>query len=253
VTGALAGRTALVTGGSRGIGRAIALSLAGAGARVAICHNDDPRAEATCAELRALAPGCFGMAADVSREADVLALFDRIDRRLGGLDIAVSNAGILMETPTLEMSADAFDAVIGVNLKGAFLICREAARRMLARPADAAPGRIIAVASDLAFLGRERMAAYCASKGGVVALTRSLAREFAPRILVNAIAPGPIDTDMTSPAAMSPEAIAQDLAIPLARFGAPGEVAALALYLAGDGARFVTGQCFGVNGGSVMR
>lgn len=252
MSGTLAGRTALVTGGSRGIGRAIALAFAREGARVAICHDGDARAGETIAELRAVEPACFALPADVSCEADIAELFAAIRERFGSLDIAVSNAGILREAASLETSAAEFDRVIAVNLRGTFLVDREAARMMLARDASAPPGRIINLASDLAFLGRERMAAYSASKGGIVSLTRSLAREFAPRVLVNAIAPGPVDTDMTSPESMSAEAIARDLAIPLARFAAPDEIAALAVFLAGDGACFVTGQCYGMNGGSVM-
>jgi 3-oxoacyl-[acyl-carrier protein] reductase len=132
-----------------------------------------------------------------------------------------------------------------VNLRGTFLASREFVRRTSA-------GRIINIASDLGLLGREEMAAYTASKGAIIALNRTLARELAPGILVNAIAPGSIETDMTSPANMSPEQLARDMATPLARFGQPEEIAAMALYLAGPDSSFVTGQCFGVNGGSVM-
>lgn len=233
----LAGKVALVTGGSRGIGKAIAEALADAGARVAICHADDPARLETRAAL--------AVPADVSREADVIDAFDRVSDELGRPEIVVSNAGILLEAPIVTTGAEEFDRVIAVNLRGAFLVAREAARRMQT-------GRILTIASDLGLLGRENMAAYAASKGGVVALTRSLARELAPRILVNAIAPGPIDTDMTRPGTMSPDALARDLATPLARFGQPRDVAALAVFLAGPDAGFITGQCYGVNGGSVM-
>ncbi|WP_193175051.1 SDR family NAD(P)-dependent oxidoreductase [Oricola nitratireducens] len=252
MSGSLAGRTALVTGGSRGIGRAIALAFAREGADVAICHNGDPRAGDTLSELRQTGAKALALEADVSTETDVVALFAKIAKNLGTLDIAVANAGILREAPLLETSAADFDAVISVNLRGAFLTAREAARMMLARPVTAPAGRIITISSDLAFLGREEMSAYCASKGGIVSLTRSLARELAPKILVNAIAPGPVETDMTSPQSMSPEALAKDLATPLARFAEPSEIAALAVFLAGDGASFVTGQCYGANGGSAM-
>lgn len=252
MSGALAGRMALVTGGSRGIGRAIALALAGAGADVAFCHDGDPRADETLAALREAGVRALAAEADVSSEKDVVALFETVVATLGPLDIAVANAGILREAPLLETSAEEFDRVISVNLRGAFLTAREAARAMLPRPEAAPAGRIITIASDLAFLGRERMAAYCASKGGIVSLTRALARELAPHILVNAIAPGPVETDMTSPQSMSAEALAKDLATPLARFGQPREIAALAVFLAGDGAGFTTGQCYGANGGSAM-
>ncbi|RYH06573.1 SDR family NAD(P)-dependent oxidoreductase [Tropicimonas sp. IMCC6043] len=233
----LQGKVALVTGGSRGIGRAIAEALSAAGASVATCHADDPPAVPF--------PVALALPADVSSEVDVVCLFDRIEAELGTPDIVVNNAGILHEAPLAETSVTDFDRVIAVNLRGSFLVAREAARRMES-------GRIINIASDLGLLGRENMAAYGASKGGIIALTRSMARELAPKILVNAIAPGPIDTDMTSPGAMSPEALAKDLDTPLARFGRPGEVAALATFLAGPDASFITGQCYGVNGGSVM-
>jgi len=240
----LTGKVAVVTGGSRGIGRAIALALAGQGARVAFCHHADPAAEATLAEIRALSDG-IAVDADVSDEAQVKALFDAAIGRFGAVDILVNNAGILRESPLAETEAAEFDRVIAVNLRGTFLASREFVRRGSA-------GRIINIASDLGLLGREHMAAYTASKGAIISLTRTLARELAPDVLVNAIAPGSVETDMTSPESMSPEQIAKDLDTPLARFGQPGEIAAMAVFLAGPDSGFITGQCFGVNGGSVM-
>lgn len=233
----LAGQVAVVTGGTRGIGAAIARALAGAGAQVAVCHApgmDDP----------APAPGVLTRPADVSDEASVEGFFDMVTGTLGTPTLVCANAGILAECPLVETSAEEWDRIIGVNLRGAFLTARAAARRMES-------GRIIFTASDLGLLGRSGMAAYCASKGGVISLTRALARELAPRILVNAIAPGSVETDMT--AGMTPEAVAKDLAdTPLGRMGRPEEIAALALFLAGPDAGFVTGQCLGVNGGSAM-
>lgn len=240
----LSGKVALVTGGSRGIGRAIALTLAGQGARVAICHPGDPQADRTLTEINALSEG-LAVRADVSDEAQVVALFDAVADRFGPPDILINNAGILQQAPLAETRAEDFDRVIAVNLRGPFLASREFVRRQSA-------GRIINIASDLGVLGREEMAAYTASKGGVIALTRTLARELAPDILVNAVAPGSIETDMTSPASMSPEQLAKDLDTPLARFGQPEEIAAMVGFLAGPGGDFVTGQCIGVNGGSVM-
>lgn len=240
----LLGKVALVTGGSRGIGRGIALALAKAGARVAICHPGDAQAAQTLGELQQYGEA-LELCADVSAEAAVLALFDRVCSQLGTPDIVISNAGILHEAPLIETSVSDFDRVIQVNLRGCFLVNREAARRMK-------NGRIINLASDLALLGREQMVSYCASKGGVISLTRTLARELAPQILVNAIAPGSIATDMTSPQSLSPEALAKDLATPLARFGTVEEIAAMALFLCGPEAGFITGQCFGVNGGSAL-
>lgn len=240
----LQGKVALVTGGSRGIGRAIALALAEQGAKVAFCHPDDAQAHDTLAELQKLTEA-ESLPADVSDEAQVEGMFDAVMSQFGRLDILVNNAGILREGPIAETKIDEFDRVIAVNLRGTFLASRAFVRRT-------EEGRIINIASDLGILGREEMSAYTASKGAIIALTRTLARELAPKILVNAIAPGSIETDMTSPASMSPEQLAIDMATPLARFGQPEDIAAMACYLAGPQSNFITGQCFGVNGGSVM-
>ena len=240
----LAGKVALVTGGSRGIGRAIVLALAREGARVAFCHLNDPEAGDTLAAVTRLSSG-LAHATDVADEAQVEAFFDAAESALGRADILVNNAGILRESPLAKTEAADFDRVVAVNLRGTFLAARAFVRR-----ADS--GRIINIASDLGLLGREEMSAYTASKGGIIALTRTLARELAPAILVNAIAPGSIKTDMTSPASMSAEQLARDMATPLARFGLPEDIAAMALFLAGPEGGFVTGQCIGVNGGSVM-
>lgn len=245
--GTLSGKVVYVTGGSRGIGRAIVLALAGEGARVAFCHHDDHEHARTLSTDR---PDLCALAANVADEVAVVDFFDQAEAAFGPPDIVISNAGILHEAPLIETTAADFDRVIAVNLRGTFLVAREAARRM--RPIRPGAGRIIAIASDLGFLGREGMATYCASKGGVISLTRSLARELAPDILVNAIAPGSTQTDMTRPESMSTEAIAKDLDTPLARFGQPEEIAAMALFLGGSGAGFITGQVFGVNGGSAM-
>lgn len=240
----LAGKTALVTGGSRGIGRAIALALADAGAKVAFCHPGDAQADAVLAELDARTDG-FAVTADVSDEAQVVAMFDAVEARFGAPDILVNNAGILREGPLAETSAEDFDRVIAVNLRGCFLCSREFVRR-------GTTGRIVNIASDLGLLGREDMVAYTASKGGIIAMTRTLARELAPAITVNAIAPGSIETDMTRPESMSPEQLAKDMDTPMARFGQPEDIAAMAVFLCGPGGDFITGQSIGVNGGSVM-
>lgn len=240
----LNGHVAIVTGGSRGIGRAICLALAAQGAQVAFCHANDPEAEATKNQIDALTQG-FEMSCDVSDEAQVAAFFDAVEGAMGIPNILVNNAGILREAPLVDTSAEDFDRVIGVNLRGTFLSCRAFAR-------TTSTGRIINIASDLGSLGRAHMVAYCASKGAITSLTRGLAHELAPDILVNAVAPGSVDTDMTSPDTMSVEALAKDMATPLARFGDPAEIAAMVAYLAGPDSKFITGQCFGVNGGSVM-
>ncbi|MEQ9695933.1 3-oxoacyl-ACP reductase family protein [Shimia sp. SDUM112013] len=240
----LKGKTAFVTGGSRGIGRAICAALADQGAKVAFCHYNDPEADTTLDLINARTRG-LAMSADVADEQAVDGFFDTACAVLGTPDILVNNAGILAESPLANTDADAFDRVIAVNLRGSFLAARAFVRR-------ANTGRIVNIASDLGLLGRENMLAYTASKGAIITMTRTLARELAPDILVNAVAPGSTETDMTSPENMSPEAIAKDLDTPLARFGQPREIAEMVAYLAGPKSGFITGQCFGVNGGSVM-
>lgn len=240
----LSGQTAIVTGGSRGIGRAICIALAEQGAKVGFCHANDPQAVDTLADINALGEG-FSFACDVSGETEVEAFFAASKQALGLPTILVNNAGILKEAPLAQTTVQDFDRVIAVNLRGAFLASRAFVR-------SAKLGRMIFIASDLGVLGRESMVAYCASKGAIISMARSLAYELAPNILVNAVAPGSIATDMTSPESMSPEALAKDLATPLARFGEPEEIASMVSFLAGPDSKFITGQCFGVNGGSVM-
>ena len=240
----ISGKVALVTGGSRGIGRAICLSLASRGARVAFCHPGDPQSGATLDEILRVSEG-MEHSADVSDETAVEGFFDAALAKFGPPDILVNNAGILRAAPLAKTEAAEFDRVIAVNLRGTFLASRAFVRRTKT-------GRIINIASDLGILGREEMSAYTASKGAIIALTRTLARELAPDILVNAIAPGSIETDMTSPQSMSPEQLERDMATPLGRFGQPEDISTMVCYLAGLESNFVTGQCFGINGGSVM-
>ncbi|MAK92859.1 MAG: short-chain dehydrogenase [Oleibacter sp.] len=246
----LKGKVALVTGASKGIGRAMALALAEQGAKVAICHHADAANASATLELLQQKTQALAADIDVSVEFQVSVFFDQVEAVLGTPDIIISNAGIIHEAPLIETRVEDFDRVVGVNLRGCFLVNREAVRRL--KRQNIHQGRIINIASDLGYLGREDMVSYCASKGGVMSLTRTLARELAPGILVNAIAPGPIDTDMTSIEHMSEDALAKDLNSPLARFGSVDDIAAMAVFLAGPQAGFITGQCFGVNGGSVM-
>jgi 3-oxoacyl-[acyl-carrier protein] reductase len=245
----LAGKRALVTGGASGIGRAIALAFAAEGARVAIADRaPQEKIEAVVAEIRGAGAEAHALQADVAEEAQVLALFDAVSDRFGGLDVLVNNAGILIEKPLLETTAADFDRLIGVNLRGAFLVGREALRVMVAR----GEGRVINIASELAYLGRENCSVYCASKGGILSMTRSWAREFAPGILVNAIAPGPTDTPLLGAEFTSPKTLAKEAQNPLGRIGRPEEIASAAVFLAGPGATFMTGQCVSPNGGAAM-
>lgn len=228
----------LVTGAGRGIGAACARAFEASGAQVAV------------ADLAAPAAKGPAFACDVSDEAAVSAVAEELRARWGGLDVVVHCAGIIHEAPLLQTPIADFDRVIAVNLRGSFLIGRAAIGLMT--PDAAQPPRVLMIASDMAHYGRETFSPYVASKHGVLGLVRSWAREFAPGILVNAICPGPIDTEMLGAAHMSAEWRAKELAIPLARFGQPEEVAATALFLAGDGGRYFTGQAIGPNGGSVM-
>lgn len=253
MTRALQGKTALVTGASRGIGRAGAIELANQGAAVALLDRD--AASETAAALRDIAGDALVLEADLSEEAQVLSAFERLDRWAPRLDIVVNNAGIIDERPLLETSSADFDRVLAVNLRGTFLVGREAIRRMCAarRPVDGeGVFRVINIASELAYLGRAEFSAYCASKAGVLGLTRSWAREFAPDILVNAVAPGPVDTAMLDLENMSAEWREKESDIPLGRIGRPEEVAQVIAFLAGPGASFMTGQALGPNGGAVM-
>lgn len=249
-TGVLAGKRALVTGGSRGIGRAIAEAFAREGARVCINYVSRPSdAEEIVSNILAQFGEAFSIKCNVTDESEIKAMFDELDTRFGGLDILVNNAGVILEKDFLKTTAADFDRLMGINLRGTFLVGREAARRMVRQGQD---GRVINLSSDLGFLGREQYSIYCASKGAINALTKSLARELAPRILVNAIAPGPVDTDMLSLSEMSPEWREKEENIPLKRVGSPEEVAAVAVFLSGPSASFITGQIIGPNGGSVM-
>jgi 3-oxoacyl-[acyl-carrier protein] reductase len=245
----LAGRTALVTGAASGIGRAIALLYAAAGATVAVNHlGRATEAEAVVRDMVSRGGRAQAFEADVTRSSDVAALVAMSEAALGPIDVLVNCAGILQEKPFLETTDEDWRRMIDTDLGSVFLLCRAVLPGMVAR----GHGVVINIASDLGILGRAEFAPYCAAKAGVIGLTKSLAREFAPAIRVNAIAPGPVETAMLSPASMSAEWIEKEKAIPQARFAAPEEVAATALFLASDLSRFYCGQVLGPNGGSVM-
>lgn len=238
-------KTALVTGAHQGIGAATARVLAANGLQVACADIVVP--DGTVAGLVGHAGGHLSLACDVSDEGSVLGMFADLDKAFGTLGAVVHCAGVIAERPLLETSVAEFDHVIAINLRGSFLIGREAIRRM-----EGCEGRVVLTSSDLGVSGRETFSPYVASKHGVMGLVRSWAKEFAPRILVNALCPGPIDTDMLGARNMTAEWRARELDIPLARFGRPEEVAQMAAFLIGPNAGFITGQGIGVNGGSVM-
>ncbi len=237
----------LVTGASRGIGAACALAYAGIGARVALADIRPPDATARSA-LAAGAAEALPLICDVSDSGAVADMAARVEAAFGGLDIVIHCAGVIHEAPLLGTPIADFDRVIAVNLRGSFLVGQAAIRLMQ----KTGSGRVVLIASDMAYYGRETFSPYVASKHGVLGLVRSWAKEFAPQILVNAICPGPIDTEMLGAGSLSPEWRVKELAIPLGRFGQPEEVAQLALFLGGAGGGFITGQGLGINGGSVM-
>lgn len=249
----LAGRVALVTGASRGIGLAIARRLAARGASVACVATTAENAAAgvrACAEAGPSgSPGEDGpryqaYGVDVADHAAVGELVQAVLAELGGLDILINNAGLTRDQLLLRMSEEDFDRVIDVNLKGAFNFCRAAAR-----PLMKARGRIVSVSSVVGLQGNAGQANYAASKAGLIGLTRSLAKELAGRgVCVNAVAPGYIETDMT--AGIDQKAAAELAAsIPLGRIGKAEEIAAAVEYLVGPGGSYVTGQVIVVDGG----
>ncbi|HEU5174170.1 MAG TPA: 3-oxoacyl-[acyl-carrier-protein] reductase [Gemmatimonadaceae bacterium] len=241
----LSGRTALVTGSTRGIGLAIAQTLSEAGARVAVVGRDRARAEAVAGGL---AGDARGFACDVSDSASVTALVEEVEKTFGSLDILVNNAGLTRDNLLMRIKDEDWDAVLDANLRGAFVAIRAASRGMMKRRW----GRIINMASVVGLIGNKGQANYAASKAGLIGLTKSVAKEYASRnILANAIAPGFIETDMT--AAMTPEARATlSQQIPLERLGTPGDIAGVVAFLASEHASYITGQVFVVDGGMVM-
>jgi len=245
VTAGLDGKVAMVTGGTRGIGRGIAAALAAAGARVAVLGRDRSRAEAVATELGA---GARGFGCDVTSQASVEAAVAAIEKDLGGVDILVNNAGVTKDNVFLRLTDADWDTVLEANLKGAFRTIRAASRGMMKKRW----GRIINVASVVGLIGNKGQANYAASKAGLIGLTKTIARELASRgITVNAVAPGYIATDMTASLTDEQrELLARQ--IPLERLGTPEDVAAAVLFLASHEAAYITGQVLAVDGGMVM-
>ena len=245
----VAGKTAVVTGGSRGIGRAICLELAGQGANIVLCYegNESSAAETTaaCEQLgvKALALRC-----NVADAGEVKAMMDTALAEFGRIDILVNNAGITRDGLLMMMKEEDFDAVLDTNLKGAFLCMKAATRTMMKQRY----GRIVNLSSVVGLRGNAGQVNYAASKAGVIGMTKSAAKELASRgITVNAVAPGFIDTDMT---ASLPENARTALlsSIPVGRLGAAEEVAKAVAFLASDDAAYVTGQVLAIDGGMSM-
>jgi 3-oxoacyl-[acyl-carrier protein] reductase len=244
----LENRKALVTGGGRGIGREIALRMAEAGCDVGLCDIDMATAKETADLVERQERAALAVACDVSNPAEVSAMFSSFVEKFGGIDILVNNAGIARDALFIRMKEADWDAVLSVNLKSAYLCCKEAARIMM----RARSGKIVNISSVIGMTGNVGQANYAASKAGLIGLTKSLARELAPRnVTVNAIAPGYIQTAMTE---KIPEEEKQKFLslIPLQRFGTPLDIANAVLYLASPLSDYVTGKVLAVDGGFVI-
>lgn len=243
------GKVAIVTGGSRGIGRAIALELGSHGAKVAVnYHASAAAAEEVVAAIRAAGSDALAVQADVSDPEQVNVLFKTVTDAFGKVDILVNNAGITRDNVIMMLKPDDFDAVIDTNLRSAWLCSKAASRGMMKQRS----GRIINITSVVGIAGNGGQTNYAASKAGMIGLTKALAKEIASRgVTVNAVAPGFIASDMT--AALSEDILKKAIeAIPLGRQGAPEDVAKAVAFLASDDAAYITGQVLVVDGGMVM-
>jgi 3-oxoacyl-[acyl-carrier protein] reductase len=241
-------RVAIVTGASRGIGRSISLALAARGARIVAVDVNLEGTEAMVGEILAMGGEAIAVQGNVTLAADAEGMVEKAIEKFGRVDILVNNAGITRDALLLRMKDEDWDAVLTVNLKGAFLCTRAAAKVMTKQRF----GRIINIASVVGQMGNAGQANYCASKAGLMGLTRSNARELARRnVTVNAVAPGFIATDMTD---ALPEKTRQELAaqIPLERLGTADDIAHAVVFLAAEGSGYITGQVLGVNGGMYM-
>jgi 3-oxoacyl-[acyl-carrier protein] reductase len=246
----LEGKVALVTGGSRGIGRAVALMLAEVGADVAVNYQrNSGAAEEVVRSIEKLGRRAMAIEADVSREEAVAHLVEETVSSLGGLDVLVANAGVWKRADLVEMSEAQWDETLEVNLKGVFLTAKHAARFMLEKKS----GRIILISSTAGQRGEACYSHYAASKGGIISFTKSLSSELAPRgILVNCVAPGWVETDMTIEALAAADRDSIYSVIPVGRVGKPEEIAGAVLFLASDLSTFITGEILNVNGGAVL-
>ncbi len=241
-------KVAIVTGASRGIGRSIALALAGEGARIVAVDLGLPETEALVAEIKAAGGEALAVQGNVTVAADTERMIDAAVEKFGRVDILVNNAGITRDALLLRMKDEDWDAVLTVNLKGAFL-CSRAAAKVMAKQRF---GRIINIASVVGQMGNAGQANYCASKAGLIGLTKSNARELAKRnVTVNAVAPGFIATAMTD---VLPEKVKEELLaqIPLERLGSADDIANAVLFLAAERSGYITGQVIAVNGGMYM-
>jgi 3-oxoacyl-[acyl-carrier protein] reductase len=247
-TKALAGRVAVITGGTRGIGLASARLLAEDGASVVVSGRDAGRLDAAVKELEALGVAALGIAADAAKREDCDRLVDAAKERFGRIDVLVNNAGMTRDQLLVRMKDEDWDQVLDVNLRGVFLMTRAAGKVMMRQKS----GRIINITSTAGAMGNAGQVNYSAAKAGVIGLTKAAARELAHwNILVNAVAPGLIDTDMTATVPAEARQALLDQ-VPLKRIGVAREIAEMVRFLAGDGAAYITGQTIHVNGGLYM-
>lgn len=248
--GRLEGRVAVVTGSSRGIGRAIAMKFASEGAHVVVNSRKLQDAEATAKEINMakLGGSAIAVAADVSSSKDVQRLVDAAVKKFGRLDIFVNNAGVISYSSFLDLKEQDWDALMAVDLKGVYLCMQAAAKQMIRQGKG---GKIINISSIAGFIGFPSLAHYCAAKAGVIELTKEVAIELAPhKINVNSIGPGVTRTEMTKQIESDPEQAKQTLMhIPLGRFGEPEDIANAAAFLASDDASYITGEVLFVDGG----
>jgi 3-oxoacyl-[acyl-carrier protein] reductase len=244
------GRVAVVTGGGRGIGRAVAVRLANEGANVAISYrSNDVAAEEVAEEIRAVGVQCEIFKGDVASPEDVDALFKGVGEAFGPVEIIVNNAGLTRDNLMMRMKESEFDEVLDTNLKGTYLCTRAALRPMI----RARWGRIVNVSSVVGLVGNAGQANYAASKAGIIGFTKSVAREVAQRgITANVVAPGYVETELTSSLSEEVKGQIRDQ-VPAGRFAEAEEVAEVVAFLAGEGAGYITGQTVAVDGGMTMQ
>jgi gluconate 5-dehydrogenase len=244
----LADKTALVTGGNRGIGLGIALAMAEAGARVAVLGRDEERNADALAQLQAIVPDCLAAVADLADLDRIPEVYARAAEELGGIDILVNNAGVTIRGAAEQTPLPEFERVMKINLTAPFALAQCFARERIEKKQ---PGTVIMIGSLMCEAARPTVSAYTASKGGIRQLVRALAVDWAPRdIRVNGIGPGYIHTDMTQPLVDDPKMCGWvEGRTPLGRWGTPADIAPTAVFLASDAARFITGQILYVDGG----
>lgn len=251
-TNGFSGKRVLITGASRGVGRQLAEDFAAEGAQIAVnFQRSSDLADKVVSGITAAGGQAFAVQADISIGKDVQRMFEDIGSRFGGLDILVNNAGINRDAPIVGMTEDDWDAVVATNLKGPFLCSRSAARMMLST--NSSRGRIINISAITSQVGRANAANFCASKGGLNALTRALAVELGPDITVNAVDLGFLNSPLAREVFTADQIAAAEGKIPAGRLGEFSEVSALVRYLASDAAAFMTGQAISLDGGQIVQ